>query len=41
MNYLEKIENIKYMLDVTNEGNTSKKEIKRLNKALQNAKRGK
>jgi hypothetical protein len=35
------IENIKYQLTVAHEGNTCKKEIKRLNKALEKAKRGK
>lgn len=35
------LENIKYMLDVAMEGNSSKKVIKKLNKALQKAKRGK
>lgn len=32
------LENIKYMLDVAMEGNSSKKTIKKLNKALQKAK---
>ena len=41
MNYLEKIENVQYQLDVAHEMGSSKKTIKKLNKALQNAKRGK
>ena len=32
------LENIKYMLDVAMEGNSSKKVIKKLNKELQKAK---
>ena len=32
------LENIKYQLDVAMEGNSSKKTIKKLNKALQKAK---
>lgn len=32
------LENIKYMLDVAREGNSSKKVIKKLNKELQKAK---
>ena len=35
------VDNIKYMLDVANEGNSSKKSIKKLNEQLQKAKRGK
>jgi len=41
MSSIEKVENIKYQLDVAQEWNSSKKTIKKLNKALQNAKRGK
>ena len=34
------VDNIKYMLDVAQEGNSSKKSIKKLNKALQKAIKG-
>ena len=35
------LENIKYQLDVAMEGNSSKKVIKKLNKALEKARKGK
>ena len=34
------VDNIKYMLDVAQEGNSSKKSIKKLNKQLQKALNG-